>query len=74
MSDLIFGYTWAQIEAAQQGKVLGELVPVAAKAAKGDICSRRDLGQFELHSEEGLRKMQFFGIIDRLTRAGVISA
>ena len=72
-NNLIFGYTWEQIQKAQQGEVLGQIVPLATKAAKDDICTRGDLELFEKYGEEGLKAMQFDGVIDRLTRAGVIS-
>ena len=74
MQKLIFGYTWEQIQNAQQGKALGQTLPaIVDKAGKDDICSRDDLDLFEKHGESGLKEKQFFGVIDRLTQAGVIS-
>jgi hypothetical protein len=73
MSDLIFGYTWDQIQAAQQGESLGQIVPLQAKMAKDDICTANDLELLEKHGIDGLIKKQFHGVLDRLERAGVYS-
>ena len=73
MDDLIFGYTWEQIQAAQQGKALQCVVPLAAMAAKDDICTKRDLDLFIEHGEKGLKEKKLFGVIDRLERAGILS-
>ena len=74
MNDLIFGYTWEQLQAAQQGEVLRQVLPLAAKAAKDDICTKKDMDLFIEHGETELKEMQSYGTIGRLTRAGIISA
>ena len=74
MNNLIFGYSWEQLQAAQQGEVLRQVLPLAAKAAKDDICTEKDMDLFIEHGEAGLKEMQSYGTIDRLTRAGIIPA
>ena len=71
MSDLIFGYTWEQIQKAQQNGVLGEIVPIQAQMAKDDICTKKDLELFEKYGIKGLIEKQFYGVLDRLQRAGI---
>ena len=69
MNDLIFSYTWEEIESAQQGKGLGrkiESVPV-----EKNPCKEADLKLLEKHGIEGLKKMQFYGVLDRLQQAGI---
>ena len=71
VSDLIFGYTWEEIQAAQQGESLGKVVPLQAKMAKDDICTKNDLELLEKHGIGGLIERKFYGTLDRLQQAGV---
>ena len=71
MTKLIFGYTWAEIERAQQDGVLRQILPLQAQMAKDDICSNDDLKLLEEHGIDGLIEKQFHGVLDRLQRAGV---
>ena len=73
MNDLIFGYTWEQIQKAQQGGVLTQILPLTAKAATSDICTKSDLDLFIKHGKGGLEDKQFYGVIDRLKQAGIIT-
>lgn len=71
MNDLIFGYTWEQIQAAQQGKSLHQVVPLQAQMAKDDICTKTDLELLEKHGIDGLIEKKFYGVLDRLQQAGI---
>ena len=73
MNDLIFGYTWEQIQKAQQGGVLAQILTLTAKAATSDICTKSDLDLFIKHGESGLEDKQFYGVIDRLKQAEIIT-
>ena len=72
MQDLIFGYTWEEIQRAQQGGQLRQILPLETKAATDDICSATDLDLFKQHGKDGLIAMQYHGTLDRLARAGLI--
>jgi hypothetical protein len=69
MSDLIFGYTWEQIQRAQQGGRLSDPIPPVDPNAP--ILKDGDLDLLEKHGMEGLEEMEFYGVIDRLKRAGI---
>ena len=69
--DTIFGYTWDEIKAAQQGKRSGRVIDTSKPAVKDDV-SQDDLDLLAKHGEEGLRALQYFGVLDRLTRGGII--
>lgn len=71
MKKLIFGYTWEEINKAQQGGVLGQILPLQARMAKDDICTNDDLKLLEEHGINGLIEKQFHGVLGRLQRAGV---
>ena len=71
-NDLIFGYTWEQIQRCQQGGALSELCGRHAIGAKDDICKDGDIEALDEHGAEGLRAKGLFGIIDRLTRSGLM--
>jgi hypothetical protein len=69
MKDLIFGYTWEQIQNAQQGKGLSSRINPSnnlPKATQGDV----DL--LVEHGVDKLREMQIFGVIDRLENSGLV--
>ena len=68
MDGEIFGYSWADIQRAQQGGRLGR--PVVRTAPQGP--SREDVELLQIHGADGLRAMQFHGTLDRLQRAGLI--
>jgi len=69
-NDLIFGYTWNQIQEAQQGKEFRQYVSGNVTAPK---CTQDDLDLLEKHGIDGLEKMQLFGVIDRLKRSGKVT-
>ena len=66
--DEIFGYSWADIQRAQQGGKLAR--PVIRSESKGP--TREDIELLQIHGADGLREMQFHGALDRLQRAGLI--
>ena len=66
--DEIFGYSWADIQRAQQGGRLAR--PVVRRDPKGP--TREDIELLQIHGADGLREMQFHGTLDRLQRAGLI--
>jgi hypothetical protein len=73
MSD-IFGYTWEQIQNAQQGKPFRQPINVTAPA-NGDLTDARIKADMELLNElglDGLESKQFYGVIDRLKRIGAL--
>lgn len=69
--DLIFGYTWEEIQRAQNG---GRLQKTICTPVSNDPAIKSDLALLEKHGIDGLKSMQFFGVIDRLQRAGMIAA
>jgi hypothetical protein len=72
MSD-IFGYTWEQIQDAQQGKPFRQFV---TGAANSDLTEDRIKADMELLNElglAGLESKQCYGVIDRLKRIGALS-
>lgn len=64
----IFGYSWEQIQHAQQGGRLATAVDVRAVAAPD--ASLADVALLQEHGEAGLRELGFHGVLDRLARAG----
>ena len=75
-NDLIFGYTWEQIKNAQQGgtlaRALHQVCPLHAGAAENDICRDGDIERYKELGADGLHEQKLYGIIDRLTRAGIM--
>lgn len=69
MTEKIFGYTWEQIKNAQQGIPLAS--PITGKLVK-PLCEPEDLKLLDKHGIEGLEKMQFYGVIDRLKNSNII--
>ena len=67
--DEIFGYSWADIQRAQQGGRLARPIRGESKVAPP---AREDIELLQIHGADGLRKMQFHGTLDRLQRAGLI--
>ena len=72
--NLIFGYKWEDIQQAQQGEALSKIVPLAAAMAKDDICTEKDLELVETIGIAGIKEKGFFGVLDRLQRAGIIES
>lgn len=68
MNDSIFGYTFEQIRDWQQRKQ--PLLPIL-NTHKPELLPG-DLELLEEHGVEGLNKMQFFGVLDRLKNNGII--
>lgn len=70
MSDLIFGYTWEEIHAAQQGAPLGKTF--SHRGVYDYPCEKNDVDLLIIHGLKRLQEMGFYGTIDRLCRAGLI--
>jgi hypothetical protein len=69
MSDLIFGYTWDEIQKAQFGGKLHHSI-----VSSGDKLTIT-VEEIELFSREGvsgLERLGFYGLLDRLKRCGFI--
>lgn len=70
MSNKVFGYEWEDIKRAQQREqtlsrqILGPI--------KFPDVTDEDRELLSAHGAEGLRRMGFNGVIDRLARAGLI--
>ena len=64
----IFGYSWADIQRAQQGGRLAR--PVVRSAPQGP--SREDIELLQIYGADELRAQGFHGTLDRLQRAGLI--
>ena len=69
MNDLIFGYTWEQIQSAQHGKPLSR---PATATPQGDALLPGDVDLLTRHGLNGLEDMGYYGVIDRLSSAGLI--
>ena len=68
--DAIFGYSFEEIRRAQQGGRLGRVVDVSKPAAlDGDLT--KDQALLDEHGIEGLKAKGFFGVLDRIQRAGL---
>lgn len=69
MSDLIFGHTWEEIQAIQQGTFCGRPVIGGQIAREVTEQDRRLLAEF---GKDGLEQRQYFGTLDRLKAHGII--
>ena len=67
-NDRIFGYEWADIQRAQQGGRLHK--PINRTAL--DLVTDQDRELLAQHGPEGLQRIGFYGVLDRVTRAGLI--
>jgi hypothetical protein len=70
MSDLIFGYTWDEIQKAQRGGKLQHTIVL------GDSKITITTEEIELLKREGvsgLERLGFYGLLDRLKRSGFIT-
>lgn len=70
MNDTIFGYSWDDIQRAQQGGRLARTIDTSKPAQ--DPPSDTDLALLEKHGADGLRAMQYHGTIGRLEAAKLI--
>lgn len=63
MEQLIFGFTWEEIQQMQQKQYQRPTIsgPVHRKHA-----TKEDFELLKKHGEDGLRKLQFFGVLDRI--------
>lgn len=67
--DTIFGYSWAEIQRAQQG---GKLRPAPVVPQPLSIANAEDYALLKEHgSLAALVAAGFHGVVDRLARAGV---
>ena len=74
MSEKIFGYDWADIQRAQQGGRLHRTIDTSKSPYSANTAEQleSDVKLLEQYGEAGLRKMAYFGVLDRLKRAGYI--
>ena len=70
MNDLIFGHTWSSIQRAQQGGPLHETI---SGPGPDHSLNAGDMDLFNKHGLGELEKLNYYGVIDRLKRNGVIS-
>lgn len=66
----IFGYSFDQIKAAQQGKKWRETIDVSKPIDHALMPG--DIELLNKHGEDKLYAMGFYGVIDRLSRNGII--
>lgn len=64
----IFGYTWEQIQKAQRG------APLLSTPTTGmlRLCTQEDVNLLVNYGPQKLRDMGYYGVIDRLQRAGLM--
>lgn len=68
----IFGYSWEDIQRAQQGGRLARAVDTSKPAADDRAHLEADRALLAKHGAGGLEALGFFGCIGRLQRAGDI--
>jgi hypothetical protein len=62
-NDNIFGYSWSDIQRAQQGGRLSRPIDTSKQSPDYTESDRALLAE---HGEQGLRDMGYFGVLDRL--------
>ena len=67
MNEKIFGYTWDEIQAAQQGGRIGRRIDLSKPAPDyaGTLLAS-DRALLAEHGEQGLRDRGYHGVLDRL--------
>jgi len=68
----IFGYSFDEIKAAQQGGRLGRVIDTTKTPPDDKERLDADVRLLEQYGEKKLRSMGYMGVIDRLERAGRI--
>lgn len=74
MTDDIFGYTFAEINRAQQGGRLGIVIDASKPESFDPVQERADLRLLHGMGETKLRELGYMGVIDRLQRAGYLTS
>lgn len=79
MTDNIFGYTFEEIKAAQQGERLGRVIDTSKPepfdpAPFDPVQERADVKLLHGLGEAKLRELGYMGVIDRLERGGYLSS
>ena len=74
MREKIFGYDWADIQRAQQGGRLCRAIDTSKSPCSVGAAEQlaADVKLLEQYGEDGLRDLAYFGVLDRLKRAGYI--
>lgn len=67
----IFGYDWEDIQRAQKGGRLHK--PVDTSKPADSAPTQNDLDLLATHGEDGLKRLQYFGTLDRLAHAGLVA-
>ena len=73
MSD-IFGYTFAEINAAQHGERLGRVIDTSKPPTDDAAHAESDLKLLAQYGEQKLRDMGYMGVVSRLERSGKLSS
>lgn len=69
MSNLIFGRSWEDIQAMQQGTYVAPTVNTRPGLAQATDNDRAQLAE---HGQAGLEAKEFYGVLDRLKNSGLI--
>ena len=64
MNYTIFGKSWEQIQAMQQGTYIPDCIDTS-KSSK-TAATDKDKALLAVHGPDGLRKLRFYGVMDRL--------
>ena len=64
MTDKIFGRSWEQIQAMQQGTYTPKCIDTSKSSAIA--ATDKDKALLAAHGPDGLRKLRFYGVLDRL--------
>lgn len=70
MSEKIFGYSFEEINEAQQGKPLGKTIDPTKTEKK--TATADDIATLEKHDVQGIMQMGFFGVLQRLRESKLI--
>ena len=70
--DKIFGYDWEDIQKAQQKEPWRKSIDLSKSPTTNVDHLEADKALLLQHGEEKLRSMGFYGVIDRLERAGFL--
>lgn len=69
MSELIFGYTWEELDALQHGHRPNQNI---IKHAPNPTATPNDKDLLAEHGRAGLESLQLFGVLDRLNTSGLL--
>jgi len=64
MSDKVFGYEWEDIQKMQQKKDVPRTINLSTDGKQP--ATEADYKMLEKHGVDGLRKLEYYGVLDRL--------